>query len=264
MRKAACAVFVIVGLVLLSWASVAPAKARTESKFVIPAEVLCKLQENMVIELSKATDNSTVDAIVACNRAVYSQYLRMVQDAVGELRITQEWSPYPIFRAQLSRSQVCALGKLPFVTRIDNNTWSYGLCMDAARLYTHVDYIRSLYPYLDGGFQSDGTDVVIAIIDTGIDVGHHDLDNMSGGRPKVVSWVDLIGNAAGQKLVYPYDDMGHGTHCASIAAGTGDANPNYRGVAPAAALVGIKAFNWLGMTSEAILLDALSWVASQS
>jgi subtilisin family serine protease len=66
--------------------------------------------------------------------------------------------------------------------------------------------------FLDGGVQSDGTDVVIAIIDTGIHVGHHDLDDVSGGRPKVVCWVDLIGNILGQRLVYPYDDQGHGTH----------------------------------------------------
>ena len=54
--------------------------------------------------------------------------------------------------------------------------------------------------------------MVIAVIDTGIDAEHVDLD---GG--KVIGWYDALNGKAN-----PYDDEGHGTHVSSIAAGTGN------------------------------------------
>ncbi|DAC14267.1 MAG TPA: hypothetical protein D7H73_01185, partial [Candidatus Poseidoniales archaeon] len=38
--------------------------------------------------------------------------------------------------------------------------------------------------------------------------------------------------------IFPYDDNGHGTHCAGITAGTGAPNYQHVGVAPRANLVG--------------------------
>lgn len=106
---------------------------------------------------------------------------------------------------------------------------------------------------LDGNENIYSTnDVVIAIVDTGIDANHVDLD---GG--KVIAWYDAV-NGKGQ----PYDDHGHGTHVASIAAGTGEGDPGVQeGVAPGAALVGVKTLPGVGESGDVEdTLDGLEWV----
>jgi len=40
---------------------------------------------------------------------------------------------------------------------------------------------------------ADGTGRIIAIIDTGIDPGHPDLQKTTGGKPKITEWVDFTG-----------------------------------------------------------------------
>ena len=81
----------------------------------------------------------------------------------------------------------------------------------------------NLRPYvwkdLNGGYTGDNTSS-IAILDTGIDETHEFFDNYSFGdfRYKIVGWRDFTigGNNNTQ-----YDDAGHGTHVAGIAAGVG-------------------------------------------
>jgi subtilisin family serine protease len=77
----------------------------------------------------------------------------------------------------------------------------------------------------------DGTGVTVAVVDTGIFAEHPDLAG------KVVGWDDLV-----NYQTQPYDDNGHGTHCAGTVAGTG-AGGIYTGVAPGANLIGVKVFN---------------------
>ncbi|TFG24686.1 MAG: hypothetical protein EU529_03540 [Promethearchaeota archaeon] len=79
----------------------------------------------------------------------------------------------------------------------------------------------NLRPYvwkdLDGGYKGD-RDGSIAIMDTGIDVSHTFFDNYSDDDPdyKIIGWNDEVND-----LSDPYDDDGHGSHCAGIAAGQG-------------------------------------------
>ncbi|WP_054673398.1 S8 family serine peptidase [Calditerricola satsumensis] len=92
-------------------------------------------------------------------------------------------------------------------------------------------------------------DVVVAVIDTGIDAGHVDLD---GG--KVIGWKDFVNNRTA-----PYDDNGHGTHVAGIIAGEGQADSRYKGVVPGAALVGVKVLNASGSGSMSTVTAAIDW-----
>ena len=93
--------------------------------------------------------------------------------------------------------------------------------------------------------------MVIAVIDTGIDAEHVDLD---GG--KVIGWYDALNGKAN-----PYDDEGHGTHVSSIAAGTGEGNLNTQvGFAPGAALVGVKVLDENGNGSNENMIDGLEWI----
>jgi len=66
-----------------------------------------------------------------------------------------------------------------------------------------------------------GINTTIAIIDTGIDYTHPDLGGCFGINCKVVDGYDFV-NMDND----PIDDMGHGTHCAGIAAGNGSGSFN--------------------------------------
>lgn len=74
-----------------------------------------------------------------------------------------------------------------------------------------------------------GEDVIIAIMDTGFDGDHVDLQD------KFIHFIDWSddGNEA-----EPYDSGNHGTHVASIAGGLGVGDAQYTGVAPGASFVG--------------------------
>lgn len=95
----------------------------------------------------------------------------------------------------------------------------------------------------------DGSGITIGIIDTGIDASHPDLQG------KVIGWVDFVNGRS-----YPYDDHGHGTHVASIAAGTGAAsNGKYKGMAPGAKLAGIKVLGADGSGSISTIIKGVEW-----
>lgn len=93
------------------------------------------------------------------------------------------------------------------------------------------------------GYYGEG--VTICIIDTGIDDEHVGLDDMDDNPttddPKVIAFYDAQNHPNQDDGTYePYDNHGHGTHCAGVAAGTGANNYNHIGVAPKAKLVGVK------------------------
>jgi serine protease AprX len=105
---------------------------------------------------------------------------------------------------------------------------------------------------LDGDGDGDphsysAQDHTIAVIDTGIDGNHQDF---AGG--KIIAWYDWINGRS-----EPYDEVGHGTHIASIAAGAVNA-AGVGGVAPAAALVGLKVGNEEGAYIS-VIIQAVEW-----
>lgn len=90
----------------------------------------------------------------------------------------------------------------------------------------------------DLGFTGRG--VRVAIIDTGIDMGHGDFAGLC-----VTVWVDLV-----QHRAEPYDDDGHGTQMAGILWG-------HNGGAPNASLIVIKAIDGQGKSTDSTVADAV-------
>jgi subtilisin family serine protease len=82
-----------------------------------------------------------------------------------------------------------------------------------------------------------GEGTTIAIVDSGIDVGHPDLRDKIAGTTDCVGQDDAPGgclDGAGA------DDAGHGTHVAGISAAATDNREGIAGVAPAARLLAVR------------------------
>ena len=114
-----------------------------------------------------------------------------------------------------------------------------------------------------------GAGVTMAIIDTGIDGNHTALDDLDDDNatndPKIVAFYDAINNpgATNGSEIFPYDDNGHGTHCAGITAGTGAPDYQHIGVAPQANLVGVKVLDGGGSGSFAAVMAGMEWTVEK-
>jgi subtilisin family serine protease/photosystem II stability/assembly factor-like uncharacterized protein len=100
----------------------------------------------------------------------------------------------------------------------------------------------------DGGY--DGTGIVVAVLDTGIDATHPDL---AGAVVDAFNFTNSPSET---------DRHGHGTHVASIVAGSGAASGGARkGVAPGAGLLNGKVLADNGFGSTSWIIAGMEWAA---
>ncbi|MFD9789400.1 S8 family serine peptidase [Streptomyces sp. NPDC059070] len=98
----------------------------------------------------------------------------------------------------------------------------------------------------------DGKGVKIAVLDTGVDKTHEDL------KTQVVEEKNFSASADAQ------DHFGHGTHVASIAAGTGAASGGkYKGVAPGARIISGKVLDDEGNGDDSAIIAGMEWAAAE-
>ena len=103
----------------------------------------------------------------------------------------------------------------------------------------------------------NGTGVKIAILDTGIDATHPDF-YFPNGTSKIAETISFTGEPT-------TDGFGHGTHCASIAAGTGAASSSqYTGVAPGASLLNVKVISNQGSGYESWIISGIQWAVDHN
>jgi subtilisin family serine protease len=129
----------------------------------------------------------------------------------------------------------------------------------------------------------NGSGVAIGIIDTGIDYTHPDFYFLNGTSKILAIWDQTLDGKPPRNFSYGYectrreiedrtcpqrDTVGHGTHVASIAAGTGRAGP-YTGVAPGALLIIVKSgypacngTQWF--MDEDKIIDGLYYIAGKA
>ncbi|NVM03315.1 MAG: S8 family serine peptidase [Candidatus Helarchaeota archaeon] len=118
--------------------------------------------------------------------------------------------------------------------------------------------------YISSIAKNNGNNIIIAILDTGIDVNHPDLDDLDDNNntndPKVIGGVSF---AEGEPIYFG-DIHGHGTYIAGIIAGTGNASTGYIGIAPKAMLLNVKVLssyeqNGTFYTKTSWILSGIEW-----
>mgnify|MGYP000188542856 CR=1 FL=1 len=144
--------------------------------------------------------------------------------------------------AEIPRKYIPRIARFSFVRRIDPDV-KVRAFLNTSIPVIKADLVWKTYNY-------HGENQTIAILDTGIWAEHPDFQD------KILAWLDLINSEP-----EPYDDNGHGTAIAGIAAGSGKAsNGTYRGVAYKAKLVILKVLDKYGQGYISTVISGLEWV----
>jgi len=139
-------------------------------------------------------------------------------------------------------ADIITISRNPLVEHIWADEMVY-ICLDSS-----VPVIRAPKVWES---QVDGQGVKIGIVDTGIDPTHADFAGRIGDT------TDFTGEG-------PRDNHGHGTHVASIAAGSGaSSDGRYRGVAPAAEIYAAKVLRGNGSGLMSDVMAGIEWAVNQ-
>lgn len=215
--------------------------------FAFSGSVLAKLYdadgdrifENLKERMSLSEPSEKIPVIISYRENTqYSAVLaNRIQQAISSKTIRRSFRNIPALALTLTRDQINEALKDPMVEQIELDG-VMKKAMDGAKRSFGVDNVRDQFGF-DGNrdvpFAYTTNDVVVAIIDTGINANHPDLKN------KVLFFKDFINNRT-----QPYDDEGHGTFVSGVLAGTGKINKSLAGVAPGAALVVFKVLDSSG------------------
>ncbi|WP_135827042.1 S8 family peptidase [Halorussus ruber] len=166
--------------------------------------------------------------------------------------VVREFDSIDVVTIQAPKKAVSGLDNNPNIRYVEENGQMHAL---AETLPWGVDRVDADVATANGetGYGGD-----VAIIDTGIDSDHPDLQDYLGAGHAEVSCNSWYG-----ECYYDWDDdNGHGTHCAGIAA----ANNNSQGVVgvgPDLTLHAVKVLDYNGSGSYSDIAAGVEWVANQ-
>ncbi|MGH2723886.1 MAG: S8 family serine peptidase [Actinomycetota bacterium] len=179
-----------------------------------------------------------------------------------------------VFVAYGDRDAFRKVAASPVVEQVEANSL-LELLTNTSHIATRGQDVLDGAVTLPDGTVIDGTGVGVAVVDTGVEGTHPDLESRMGGNvriyctaPGAIIAIGISGlgfsECRGPKVVVPLDDTdtpgagGHGTHVAGIVAGDGTASEaTFHGAAPGATLFGVAVGTTLLVENA---LDGLRWV----
>ncbi|MCK4723899.1 MAG: S8 family serine peptidase, partial [Dehalococcoidia bacterium] len=182
-----------------------------------------------------------VDVLIGFDREPGPAEQALVNRAGGTIKYT--YHLVPAIAASLPEAAIKGLLRNPNVTSIEPDVKVYAIDTELDDSWG-VKRIGAGAVH-DGG--NKGSGVKVAIIDSGIDYTHPDLDAY------YADGYDFVNDDAN-----PMDDYGHGTHCAGIVAAE-DNDSGVVGVAPEASLYALKVLGADGSGSYSDVIAALQW-----
>ncbi len=213
-----------------------------------------RLFDDLEARLAGMGDADSVDVIVTLAGAGTDARIDGLMREVGGFGVTHRWTIIDGFAATVTKGQALALARLPAVRSVEENgtVQAFNETAQASFGVTQARVDANVDGNVDGVATYSKMDMVVAVIDTGCDIGHFDLD-----EGKVIAFKDFVGTQTTS-----YDDNGHGSHVAGTIAGDGEGRTDgrYKGVAPGAALVCAKVLNSVGSGTFAAVISAINWV----
>ncbi|TFG03930.1 hypothetical protein EU538_12960, partial [Candidatus Thorarchaeota archaeon] len=246
------------------WAVVVPANAKSN-----PA-VSPKIGPMLVKEMSVAAEDDIIPIVARFPHGTTSfEMASLVSGSIGEgLVLRHVFSLIPVISAYATPDAVNRLTGIARVEAVDidrkldikSQPDSHELSLSNGVSYIHPDEIMDIQPLWDKGY--NGTDVTVAVLDSGAQGNHPDLSG------RLVGFQDLVNEEHDMDPldgVDAYDDNGHGTACAWLVAGTGDGMSGaYTGMAPAADLLIVKVLDDTGSGQDSIIAEGIEFAVEQN
>ena len=241
-----------------------PSTDKTFSVIITMTDEYDQAQMAHEIQYMKSEEHRSyvVDELKRFSKASQSDLLQLLNEGVKS-EIVKDVKSFWLFNGisctttremieALSQRKDIAVIDLDRVVMLPNDEKATEVTEAIRGLAWHVSQVHAndVWAY-NGASGYDGTGVVVAIIDTGVNYNHVDLsDHMwNGGDGYPNHGYDFY-----SKDNDPMDEYGHGTHCAGITAGDGTSGTQ-TGIAPNATIMALKVFG--GEGSEASTNDIL-------
>jgi subtilisin family serine protease len=196
-----------------------------------------KIASDLQTQMSSAAGGERVGVIVRHKPQVF-----MAHRVVTGAQVTHTLRRFPYTALQVSPEDIDTLSQDDTVEYIWPDLPVH-TCLDVS-----VPQIQAPLVW-DAGIRGEG--MKVGVVDTGIDPSHDDFQG------RVVAMASFVGGDG-------TDDNGHGTHVASIAAGSGAASDGkYRGVAPASSLYTAKVLDARGSGAMSGVMAGIEWAVDQ-
>lgn len=186
-----------------------------------------------------------------------------------------------ICAANLQAGQLYYLATDSKVQRIEEGHFKLETLNDKMLINNRINQVhQGVSPLLQG---YDGKDVVVGIIDTGIDFTHPDFKDSLGQSRVLWIWDHVLANSGNTPQPYNYgqqfskadidagnaaahiDQKAHGTHVAGIATANGDSLAAFKGAAPKADIIAVKVNETLNDDAWlSSVADAVSYIFSKA
>ncbi|WP_188208160.1 S8 family peptidase [Alkalibacillus aidingensis] len=161
---------------------------------------------------------------------------------VDDEDILRDYDLLPVYHINLTEGQAEGLDNHPQIQHVEENADAQAFSQTEPWGIPHVEGTDSR----DEGYTGEGVNV--AVLDTGIDASHEDLD-VAGGHS--------VFDDAENSDPY-YDENGHGTHVAGTVAAL-DNDLGVVGVAPDASVYAVKVLDNSGSGSYAGIAEGIEW-----
>jgi serine protease AprX len=197
-----------------------------------------------------ARQQGVIRALQATSNATQRQILNLlkVRQAQG---LVESYSSFWVFNGLSVTATVDVLNELakrPDVSTISADDLQIIPVLGPAEPNVSIVNAPSLWGM---GYQGQG--IVVASMDSGVDVNHPDLSMRWRGSSN--SWYDPYG----QHPAVPTDLSGHGTQTMGVMVG-GDAGGTTVGVAPGAQWIAVKIFNDAGGSTATAIHSGFQWL----
>ncbi|NOK63051.1 MAG: peptidase S8 [Chloroflexi bacterium AL-W] len=241
MKRVLC----IAVLTILTFGLVIPTSAApTPSADVLPNELIVKLQPHITLSPTahaNGPDTSQLNTLLSNTRAVMAQSLGH-GSASYRIQVEANTDPYVLARQ---------LATHPAVVYAEPNHTRTLMRTPNDTVVNRQWPLRNISAF--GAWDiTTGSDIVIALLDTGVSSTHPDLSN------KLLPGYDFFNNDSDAT-----DDEGHGTHTAGVAAADSNNNEGIAGVCWGCRILPVKVLGPRGEGDDATIAAGIRWAVDQ-